>query len=157
MRESSADGVGSPGEHPCATLPETALGQPGRKQGVLVVDDEPAVRKLLQLSLERQGFAVWLAADGRQALELYERHRDRVDVVLLDVRMPGLDGPQTLAALRRLNPQVPCCFMTGDAGHYDTAELRARGAIRVFLKPFRPDEVGNVLACLASNCAAGRA
>jgi CheY-like chemotaxis protein len=47
---------------------------------------------------------VWLAAGGQEALDLYQRHREAIDVVLLDVRMPGLDGPQTLAALRALNP-----------------------------------------------------
>jgi len=80
------------------------------KPGVLVVDDEHMVRILLQLGLERNGFYVWLAADGREALELYEKNRQHVAVVLLDVRMPGMDGPQTLDALRALNPEVLVCF-----------------------------------------------
>lgn len=85
---------------------------------------------LLKLALERRGFAVW------EALELYRRNRDEIDVVLLDVQMPGPDGPQTLAALQQLNPDVLACFMTGDAGTYTESDLLARGALHVFNKPF---------------------
>jgi CheY-like chemotaxis protein len=116
-----------------------------------VVDDEPLVRRVLQLNLQRRGFTVWLAANGREALELYERHQDRVGVVLLDVLMPELDGPQTLDGLRWLNSQVRCCFMTGDAGLYDEAELRTRGALAVFFKPYSFEDLAGVLAHLLSN------
>ena len=53
------------------------------------------------------GFTVWSAANGPAALEVYRRQQDDIAVVLLDVRMPGLDGPQTLAELQRLNPRPP--------------------------------------------------
>jgi CheY-like chemotaxis protein len=106
------------------------------------VDDEPLLRKLLQVALEQQGLTVWLAADGHEALQIYQRHRARIALVLLDVRMPGLDGPQTLAALQILDPAVACCFMTGYAGDYTYPNLLERGAIRVFAKPFRPAELG---------------
>ena len=94
------------------------------------------MRSLLQAVLQHQGFSVWLAANGRDALQLYQQFRPRIDLVLLDVRMPGLDGPQTLAALRRLNPVVVGCFMTGYAGDYTEADLLGHGAVRVFAKPF---------------------
>jgi CheY-like chemotaxis protein len=112
------------------------------KPGILVVDDEPLLRKLLQVALEQQGFQIWLAADGYEALQLYQKHRLHVALVLLDVRMPGLDGPQTLAALQILDPALACCFMTGFAGDYSYTNLLERGALRVFAKPFRPAELG---------------
>jgi two-component system, OmpR family, response regulator len=115
------------------------------KPGVLVVDDEHLVRVMVQLGLERNGFDVWLAPDGREAIRLYRKHRDRIAVVLLDVRMPGLDGPQTLDALRELNPKVPACFMSGNTGAYEPEELRQRGAAYVIAKPFRLDQLANVL------------
>jgi CheY-like chemotaxis protein len=112
---------------------------------VLVVDDEAAVRGALQAALQAYGFAVWTAANGAEALDVYARHRGAIGAVLLDVRMPGLDGPQTLAGLRRLDPQVRCCFMSGDPGRYGTDELLGRGARHVFAKPLRLEEVAGVL------------
>lgn len=118
--------------------------------GILVVDDEEPIRRLLQLVLQRQGFEVWLAADGSQALKLYDRFRTQIDLVLLDVRMPGLNGPQTLAALRQLNPEVPCCFLTGQAWEYSERQLRGQGAVQVFAKPFALEELATSLWLLAT-------
>ena len=132
------------------------FGQFREKAGVLVVDDEHIVRSLVQLGLERAGFDVWLAANGRKALDLYREHRADIDVVLLDVRMPGLDGPQTLDALRELNPDIPACFMSGDTGAYEPSALLQRGAKCVIAKPFHLDELANILRLVAhgepSNC-----
>src|SRR5581483_10924218 len=97
---------------------------PVRTFGILVVDDEECVRTVLDLALRQQGFVVWLAADAQGALDLYRRHHDTIDVVLLDVRMPGSDGPQTLLALQRVNPQVRCGFMSVDLGDYTEEGLR---------------------------------
>ncbi|HEY8504799.1 MAG TPA: response regulator, partial [Gemmataceae bacterium] len=85
---------------------------PAPKPGILVVDDEPFVLDVIEHLLRHHGFEVWPAGGGAEALALYQRHRDAVALVLLDVQMPGLDGPQTLRALRALNPDVRCCFMS---------------------------------------------
>jgi CheY-like chemotaxis protein len=137
-----------------ADAPEAPRAAP-RKYGILVVDDEGGVRGVLNVGLRKEGFAVWLAADGREALDLYRRYRELIDVVLLDVRMPGLDGPQTLAALQELNPQVRFCFMSGDLGSYTGEWLHNLGAATVLPKPFRLDEVARVLWQLASRADAG--
>jgi CheY-like chemotaxis protein len=123
------------------------------RPGILVVDDEPAIRTLLQLVLEKQGFAVFLAANGLQALECDQRCRSTIAVVLLDVRMPGWDGPQTLTALQQLNPALCCCFMTGGAGGYTVEDLLERGPARVFPKPFRLGELAADLEQLAGAAA----
>jgi CheY-like chemotaxis protein len=115
---------------------------------VLVVDDEHLVRALLQLGLERDGFEVWSASNGREAIDLYREHRERIAAVLLDVRMPGLDGPATLAALRELSPEVRACFMTGDPAAYDPERLQQHGAAYFIAKPFRLDELGDILRLL---------
>jgi two-component system, OmpR family, response regulator len=118
---------------------------PPRVLGILIVDDEFSLRHMLNIGMRQQGFAVWVAAGGQEALELYRCHHESIDVVLLDVRMPGLDGPRTLAALRELNPQVRCCFMSGDPGSYTEAALRDVGAAAVLPKPFHLAEVGRML------------
>ena len=126
-----------------------------RPYGILVVDDEECVRGMLKAGMRQEGFIVWLAADGQEAIEQYRGHDQDIDVVLLDVRMPKLDGPQTLAALHELNPQIPCCFMSGDPGSYDEEKLRELGATALFRKPFRLPEVAPVLRRLAAGRTTG--
>jgi CheY-like chemotaxis protein len=121
-----------------------------RKPAILVVDDDAGVRNLLNAVLWQQGFMIWLAGNGLHALELYQELAAKIDLVLMDVRMPGLDGPQTLAALQRLNPDVGCCFMTGDSGPYTEEELLARGAVAVLHKPFHLTEVAQLLRQLVT-------
>ena len=107
-----------------------------RQPVVLVVDDEPMVRAVLAAALGQYGVAVLLAAGGQQALELYEQHREGIALVLLDRRMPGLDGLQTLAAIRRLDPGVRCCLMSGAHDAHTGVELQALSVACVFSKPF---------------------
>ena len=107
---------------------------------VLVVDDEPFVLDLLGLALRRSGMIARLARSGQEAVELYSRHRGDIGLVLLDVRMPQMSGPQVLEALRQLDPNVRCCFMSAGVGHSED-DLLALGALAFFRKPFRLAEV----------------
>jgi CheY-like chemotaxis protein len=149
-----ADGAALPGE--LAGQPQTpaeprpAGGPRAARAGVLVVDDEAGVREMLRLALEYQGFDVWLAASGREAVELYRRHRDRIAAALLDVRMPGLSGTETVAALRQIDPRLPCSFMTGDPGSDQTRDSLARSGAPVLAKPFRLEKLAQVLRHVAS-------
>ncbi len=99
----------------------------GARLGVLLADDEPAIRNVLALALRAQGFAVRAAAGGHEAVAAYREHRAAIDVVLLDVQMPDLDGPGALAELRRIDPAVRCCLMSGNPGAYTAEMLRAAG------------------------------
>ena len=118
-----------------ASVSAISVEQTAKKTGVLVVDDEETVRLVLQAILRRRGLEVWVAAEGGAALQLYSQHRDKIALVLLDVRMPGLDGPRTLTYLQRIDPKVRCCFMSGYTGSYDPGDLLARGASNLLLKP----------------------
>jgi two-component system OmpR family response regulator len=112
-------------------------GEPARPgPGVLVVDDEPAVLGMLGVALRYHGFAVCLAGGGREALAVYRRNRTAIGVVLLDVRMAPWDGPQTLAALREIDPGLGAVFMSGNTGPYSAEELLGMGSARVIQKPF---------------------
>jgi serine/threonine-protein kinase RsbW len=117
----------------------------GEKPGVLVVDDEPHARRLLELVLAREGYAVWSAPGGRAALEFFRQNRERIGVVLLDVRMQGLDGPQVLAALREIDPNVRAVFVSADGGDHGPDALLGLGAAAVLQKPFDLDEVGRAV------------
>jgi CheY-like chemotaxis protein len=112
---------------------------------ILVVDDDDGVLRSLAAGLPREGFDVCLAASGQEAADLLGACRPAIDAVLLDVRMPGRDGPETLAALRKQDPQVRCCFMSGDLGGHTEDGLRQLGTGEVLRKPFTMAEAGRVL------------
>jgi CheY-like chemotaxis protein len=76
------------------------------------VDDDESMRSLLERGLGQGGFEVFLAKDGPEAVEFYGQQGSGIDLVLLDICMPGLDGPQTLRALRQQHPSVRCCFIS---------------------------------------------
>jgi len=149
MRQPQRKPGGQPDEKSQPAAAEPTVRQPCAKPGVLVVDDEHMVRIMVQLGLERNGFDVWLARDGQEAIDLYRRHGEEIAVVLLDIRMPSLDGLQTLEVLRELNPEVLACFMSSDAGAYKPEELIQRGAAYVISKPFQLDHLANILRRLA--------
>ncbi len=106
----------------------------------MVVDDSDWVRDVLAAWLRREGFAVQLAADGPEAVQQYQRAGGRFAVALVDKHMPGWDGLQTIAMLKQLDPDLPCCLMSGDGE--DNAESGVA-------KPFRWEELRWVLQGLA--------
>jgi DNA-binding response OmpR family regulator len=113
--------------------------------GVLVVDDDPVIRSLLETGLRQYGFRVWPAAGGADALRVYEQHAGDIRLALLDVQMPGQDGPETLRTLRARDPALPCFFMSGNTGRYTEEELLGLGAGAVLPKPFALGEVADTL------------
>jgi CheY-like chemotaxis protein len=119
--------------------------------GVLLVDDDSSVLFLLYTIFRDQGLTVWAAPGGEAAVKIYRRHHESIGAVLLDVRMPGMDGPETLAALREINPNVRACFASGDMGRYTEADLLRMGAALVLQKPFPIAEVARTLARLAAS------
>ncbi len=119
-------------------------------QGVLIVDDEQAIRSLLERCCALNGLRPFLAAGGAEALDIYRRDGERIGVVLLDVRMPGMSGPETFAALRRLNPEVRCCFMSADLGDYTAEELLHDGALHLFSKPLPLQELIDTLRAIVA-------
>lgn len=102
---------------------------------ILLVDDEPDIRTIAEMGLrDLGGLSVELAASGPEAVALAQR--ERFDLVLLDVMMPGHDGPSTLAALRAAGVTTPVVFMTAKVGPAELARYEALGARGVIAKPF---------------------
>ena len=80
---------------------------------MLVVEDEPAISKLVTLTLKRLGFTVLAAEDGVEAVEMFRQHRDEIGCVLCDLTMPRMNGWETLTALRKLAPGIPVILSSG--------------------------------------------
>jgi two-component system, cell cycle sensor histidine kinase and response regulator CckA len=99
---------------PLTALPQTAAARAWRGVGtVLVVDDEAGVRHVAQRMLTRAGFQVREAADGREALAVFDRHPDEIVLVLLDLSMPVLGGEACLRELRVRRPDLPVILTSG--------------------------------------------
>ena len=97
------------------------------KRRILLIDDDAAVRKSLGLALEFEGHKVIQASDGHEGLtRFYDNH---VDIVLLDLRTPAMNGWDTLERITAVNPSVPIIIITGQAGQYDKADLAGAAAL----------------------------
>jgi len=113
---------------------------------VLVVEDDPQVGDFLRIALQEMRFTVRLARSGLEALAVYRHQQQSIALVLLDVLMPGMGGPQTLAELRKVNPALVCCFMSGSTGKYSKQDLLDLGAAAYLSKPFTSlDEMAKIL------------
>jgi len=109
---------------------------------ILYVEDEPDIRAIAQMALEAVGgFTVIACASGSEALA--RAPGASADLLLLDVMMPGMDGPSTLKALRELpaTALTPVIFMTAKVQAAEVAQYRELGAIDVIHKPFDPMEL----------------
>ncbi len=117
-------------------------------QRLLYIEDEPSIQAIIKLTLEEIGqFTVLGCSSGSEAIAAAVDFMP--DLILLDVMMPGMDGPTTLKALRQLPKlaSTPVIFMTAKTNSREIADLKAQGAIAVIAKPFDPltlcDEIKN--------------
>jgi DNA-binding response OmpR family regulator len=108
---------------------------------VLVVEDEPAVRDLLARLLESEGLRVLRADCAAAAEELVRRRPGEVRLALLDLRLPGPDGRQALRALRRLEPGLCCCLVSGLALEGEEGVYLREGFDALLRKPFRVSDL----------------
>jgi two-component system cell cycle sensor histidine kinase/response regulator CckA len=104
---------------------------------VLLVDDEPTIRKVGKLLLQRLGFTVLVAEDGRDALDVFVAHREAVTLVVLDMTMPRLNGEETFRELRRLEPKVKVILTSGYNEQEATNRFAGKGLAGFVQKPFQ--------------------
>jgi CheY-like chemotaxis protein len=112
------------------------------KRRLLVIDDDDLVRATLRDILEEAGYDVLEAADGRQGLESFKRHR--VDLVITDILMPEKEGIETILDLRRLSADVPIIAVSGGGATHNLEFLNYAeqfGANQVLPKPVTPSQI----------------
>jgi PAS domain S-box-containing protein len=123
------------------TTAETTAGPHGRGETILVVDDEAFLRDLLERILTEYDYEVMTAADGASAIALYREQIGEIDVVILDLLMPGMGGRRCLKELLHIDPQAKILFASGyspDGSSEQALEMGARGFIG---KPYRISEL----------------
>jgi two-component system OmpR family response regulator len=115
---------------------------------VLYVEDEEDIRMVAQIALDGEGFELLACSSGKEALAKAADFAP--EAILLDVMMPGMDGPTTLSELRK-HPKladVPVVFMTAKVQPSEIEQLKAMGALDVIPKPFDPMELGEQLRAI---------
>lgn len=110
------------------------------KKAILVVEDDHLVRQMLHEALEND-YEVFLAADGFDGMQCYERHGARIAVVVTDVTMPRLNGVELMEWLRRQTQWLPVVFMTAYGGDSDLDRWLQEPAVELLLKPFEMREL----------------
>lgn len=108
---------------------------------VLIVDDDPTQRRLIQGVLEKNGFRSDQAAGGQEALDFLAEKADKTDIVLLDLNMPGMSGLEVLEALRPLEYAIPVIVLTGQAGVETVVTAMRAGATDFVVKPASPERL----------------
>src|SRR5689334_23160832 len=115
---------------------------PERKQ-ILVVDDEPNLRRVLSAQLDRDGYDVHTAEDGAQGLAILEEHH--IDLVITDLRMPKVDGMELLRRALALDPELPVVMITAHGTVDNAVEALKTGAFDYVTKPFDQVEVRTIV------------
>jgi two-component system, cell cycle sensor histidine kinase and response regulator CckA len=112
---------------------------------ILVVDDEPGLRALAKSGLRQRGFDVLAVESGEQALEILKKGEPHVDLVVLDLTMPGLSGEKVLRAIRGFRPHLPVLIASGYATVQNQSSWVAAGAVGFLAKPYRIRDLASKL------------
>jgi two-component system, cell cycle sensor histidine kinase and response regulator CckA len=131
-----------------ATVPENIIApptpdeiDPAGRAIILLAEDSDSARAMMQDILEEFGYVVLAARDGQEAIDLYQRHRENIDLLLLDVMMPKLKGREVYDAVRRIDPTIKALFCSG----YDDEKVHCQGGVasdmNFLSKPFTPKEL----------------
>lgn len=104
------------------------------ESNILVVDDEPALREAIIFDLKRKKYNIFEAGNGREAFEIIKKNR--IDVVLTDVRMPGGDGVELLEKIKEFSPDLPVVMFITGFSDLSNEEAYSRGVDAIFSKPF---------------------
>ncbi|MBX2989641.1 MAG: response regulator [Bacteroidetes bacterium] len=121
------------------------------KKLILIVDDEPVMQELGRDILEEHGYRVLVASDGLEALDMYRQYGDEIDLVVLDMLMPRLDGGQTYIEMKKMNVDIKAFFCTGYTPTEVIGPLLAEESLRALQKPFRPSEFVNTVRDVLSS------
>jgi len=123
----------------------------GDGQRILVVDDDAVVLRFVGMTLSRQGYAVHQANSGDEGLDYFTNHGHGLAMVLTDVIMPGMSGPQMIERILALDPALPVTFMTGTASDARLPHMDKK-TYKLIHKPFTPQKLLDTIRDCLENC-----
>ena len=113
----------------------------GKNLTILIVDDEEKILNAISGMLKRVGFKVCTASSGKRAIELYQKNMDTIDIVMLDMIMPEMDGGETFLKLKNINPNVKVLFSSGYSLQGQAQDILNLGGVGFIQKPFSENEL----------------
>jgi two-component system, cell cycle sensor histidine kinase and response regulator CckA len=117
---------------------------------ILLVDDEPLILKYTREMIQSLGFDVLPAKNGQEAIDIYQQHHTDIDLVILDMIMPEMDGLAAYNALRQISPKLQVIVTSGNTSQSRLGEILANGCNRCLRKPYTREELsGEISAALA--------
>ena len=119
---------------------------------LLIVDDEYNIRSMLKEVFEMNGFSVYTAANGQEGVDIYREHLLEIDLVILDMVMPIMDGKKAFYEIKKMKDDQKVIIISGYAQREDLQEILRKGALAFMSKPFQIDAiVAKVKECLNNN------
>ena len=113
---------------------------------ILIIDDEPIVRMTARMMLERLGYQTLEAQNGREGVTIYREHREAIDLVLLDMLMPVMEGTECFQILQQINPDAKIILSSGFSRDADLAEMKRLGLCAFIRKPYNLAELSREIA-----------
>ncbi len=112
---------------------------------VLVIDDEPIVRQMMGTMLEKLGYKVLKAENGKEGKEIFYKHHLDIDIVILDLIMPVMDGKSTFYHLIQIDPDVKVVISTGFEENEEVQSLLDLGAVDTLFKPYTLEQLSTLM------------
>ncbi len=112
---------------------------------ILVIDDEKVVRTMLETHLEEMGYTVFIAMDGEEGVDIFQKKHDTIDLVILDLVMPKKSGRDAFNAIKNIDSNAKVLLMSGFSRDSHMEDLLKEGAVGFIQKPFRRAEISKVL------------
>jgi len=124
-------------------LPTSSASPSRESKTILLAEDEELVHRLAVKVLQQAGYAVLAARNGKEAIQVFDENRDRIDLAILDAVMPGLGGKAVYEHIHRVNPSIPILFSSGYSFDVLQAEYLPQGDVQVLQKPYAASELLN--------------
>jgi CheY-like chemotaxis protein len=140
-REAAAGVVSLATAGDIAQEPETEEPAEHTQKGILLVEDEEIVAGIGEKMLSRLGYRVWVACSGREAIEVYNQRRSEIEIVILDMVMPGIAGGEVFDRLRSINPEAAVLLSSGFSPNSEAMKILQHGGRGFIQKPFSIEQL----------------